>query len=145
MILSINTKYVFALVVLCLLFSFFYLPIPTHAAGTMSGIIFECDPVKKTVGTQEFIIYGECTFDDLVKAVTSAVDKIVEIALGFSVVVIAWAGYLFMVSGDKPGERTKARGMLWKVVEGIFFIIAASLIVHLIASTLLNESVVKVT
>jgi Type IV secretion system pilin len=51
-------------------------------------------------------------------------------------IVIAWAGFNYMVSGGNPGKRAQANGILTKAVIGIFFIVAAWLIVQFIVKAL---------
>lgn len=99
-----------------------------------TGITYECG---------DGITAGNCSFDDLVAAVKKALDFGIKFALSFSVVVIAYAGYRYMISGDNPGERKKANEMLWKVALGIVYILAAWLIVTLITNALLTEDVKK--
>lgn len=79
---------------------------------------------------------GECTFDDLITAVKRLTDWGTVFAIGFSVIVIAWAGIRYILSGGNPGERTKATNMLLSVVKGIVIIIAAWGIVRLILTGL---------
>ncbi len=93
-----------------------------------TGIVYECDH-----GTD-----GECNFNDLIEAVRKVINWGTIFALQFSVVVIAWAGFRYMKSGDNAGERTKANEMLWKVVVGIFFILTAWVIVTLLMNVLVD-------
>ena len=80
---------------------------------------------------------GECTFQDLIKAVQKVVKWGTIFALEFSVVVIAYAGFTYMTSGNNPGKRAEANTMLKKVLIGIGFILGAWLIVTLITNGLL--------
>ena len=99
-------------------------PVPTPAPAGASGITWECSPP------------GNCTFGDLINAVKTVVKWGTIFALEFSVVVIAYAGFKYMISGEKPAERAAANKMLRSVVIGIIFILAAWLIVTLIISGL---------
>lgn len=103
-----------------------------------TGITYECPP-EIVNGVS---VYGNCKFEDLIKAVQYITNKLVLFTLSFSVVVIAYAGYRYMISGDNPGERTKANEMLKKVAIGIFFILAAWLIVTLITNALVNKNLI---
>lgn len=98
---------------------------PTSGSGN-TGIVYVC-----TGGPA-----GECTFDDLIRAVKRVVDWGTIFAIQFSVVVIAYAGFKYMISGDKPGERAAANQMMLKVVKGMIFILLAWVIVRLILSAL---------
>ena len=56
-----------------------------------------------------------------------------------SVIAIVIAGFKFMISGDKPAERDAAKEILRKVAMGLFFILAAWLIVTLIMNALVDS------
>ena len=79
---------------------------------------------------------GECTFGDLIAAVKQIVNWATVFAISFSVVVIAYAGSKYMISGDNAGERKKANQMLIKVVLGFVYILLAWVIVNLVLSGL---------
>src|SRR3989344_8657377 len=87
------------------LLAFAFLPIFTYGVeapnttGKGTGITYECVDSKG--------LPGNCDFNDLIAATKKAVNYVVPIALSFTVVVIAWAGFLYMKSGDNPSERTK--------------------------------------
>ncbi len=103
-----------------------------------TGITYEC--VQKGVNGGPDV-YGNCGFDNLIAGTRDLVNFGIKITLSFSVVVIAFAGAKYMISGDMPGERKKANEMLTKVAKGIAFILAAWLIVNLITSALLKDTI----
>lgn len=98
-----------------------------------TGITYECPP---TPGPDGKPVYGNCTFQDLINAIQKALNWGRNFALTFSVIVLAYAGWKYMISGDRPAERSKANEMLRKVAIGIFLILAAWLIVTLILKAL---------
>ena len=108
-----------------------------------TGITYEC--VQKGAGPivngVKSDIYGNCGFYDLVSAVIAVVNWGTTFALAFSVVVIAYAGFIYMKSGGSSSERDKANGMLWRVVIGIAVILAAWFIVKIISDVLLTGQV----
>lgn len=108
----------------------------TEAPNT--GITYECVSIKNGV-----TVYGECGYNNLIQATKKALDKIFIFVLEFSVVVIAWVGFNFMISQGNPGKIKEARDMFLKVAKGIGFILAAWLIVNLIATALLSDDVIK--
>lgn len=77
-------------------------------------------------------VAGECTFDDLIRAVQKLTNWGSLFAIQFSVVVLAWAGFKYMISGDNAGERKEANKLIMNVLKGIALIICAWLIVNLI-------------
>ncbi len=119
-------------VLLANIFVFFLLFLIPAFSGAQGGIVYECNHPNKPV--------GECDFNDLILAVKKVVNWLIVFTLEFSVVIIAYAGFNYMVSGDNPGKRTEANKMLTKVVIGIFFVLAAWLIVTLIANVLLDPA-----
>ncbi len=122
----------------------FFIPIFTYSAPTLdttakkTGITYEC---QKTVNGQ--VLPGECDFNDVIAATQRVVKFGVTFALGFSVIVIAYAGFNYMISGDNPGKRKDANSMLFKVAIGIIFILIAWLIVTLILNALEVNNIVK--
>jgi len=104
----------------------------TRPAATDTGITYECEKNG---------VYGNCSFDDFIKAVKKIINAGTVLALAFSVVVIAYAGFIYMKSGDSAAERSKANTMFVKVGIGIAAILGAWLIVKLITDQLLTEQV----
>ncbi|MFZ2522468.1 MAG: hypothetical protein WAZ10_04085 [Minisyncoccia bacterium] len=115
-------------ILLFLVFLFLFTPLVSHAQ-----FVYECPGVGG--------IAGECTFDDLIRAVRRVTNEGTKFALGFSVIVIAWAGFRFMMGGESASERAKAAGMLLKVVQGIAIIIIAWVLVRLITTALLDDNI----
>ena len=101
-----------------------------------TGITYDCANERRDTK------YGECTFEDVVKATKSLVNYAIKFALFFSVIVIAVAGGRYMMSGDNASERAKANKMLLSVVKGTVIVIAAWLIVNLITTALLRPGVI---
>jgi hypothetical protein len=99
--------------------------------GVIKGITYICNNGAP----------GECTFNDVVEAIKHIVNWGIQFALLFSIIIIAYAGYLYMISGDSPGERAKANKMFVSVAKGIFFALGAWLIVTLITNALLNDDI----
>lgn len=107
--------------------------LPQDGRGT--GITYECKDAKGVI--------GNCDFQDLLAAVKKVVNFAVGFTLFFSVVVIAFAGFKYMTSGDNASKRTEANKMLLSVAKGIVFILAAWLIVSLILRALQVDSPIQ--
>lgn len=120
-----------------LFLSVFLFPVLVFSAGSgnNTGLTYECAGTVNNV-----TVFGNCTFDDLIMATMNLVNKIIPIALGFSVVVIAYAGFQYMASGTNSGARTKANRALQYVAIGIFFMLAAWLIANMIANALIDPN-----
>lgn len=95
------------------------------------GLTYECVDEKGIV--------GNCDFDDFIGAIKKVVNYAVTLVLFLSVIAIVIAGFKFMISGDKPAERDAAKEILRKVAMGLFFILAAWLIVTLIMNALVDS------
>lgn len=98
----------------------------TSAVSASTGITYECKGGAP----------GECTFTDLILAVRHFFGIAIPLAIGFSVIIIAYAGFLYMTSGGSPGNRAQANKMFISVAWGIFFMLAAWLIVTLVLNSL---------
>ncbi|KND47768.1 MAG: hypothetical protein AB201_02440 [Parcubacteria bacterium C7867-006] len=109
----------------------------TTGGGQSTGITYECS----RPGPNGTTIYGDCGFNDLIYAVKKFFGIAIPLALAFTVVIIAYVGFEYMTSGGNPGARARANGRLVKVAWGIFFMLAAWLIVTLITNSLLNNNV----
>lgn len=116
------------------LFSFAQIDRSGGDSGT--GLTYEC---KKIVNGTD--VYGECDYSDLILAVKKFFKVATPLALAFSVVVIAYAGFLYMKSGNNASQRTKANEMFIKIAWGVFFMLGAWVIVTLITDSLLNVNV----
>jgi hypothetical protein len=109
----------------------------TNSNNTDTGLVYECS----NKGADGKVAYGECTWEDLLKALNRLIDRAEVFALALSVGIIAYAGFNYMISGDNPGKRKEANTMLKKVAIGIFWMLAAYLVVKLITGALLNNNV----
>ena len=109
---------------------------PVIVSAASSGLTWECgtnDPATNTYTA------GNCTFADMVAATKHVLNWAVGFALFFSVIVIAYAGFLFMQSGGSSSKRDQAKGMLTKVAIGIAWVIAAWLVVNLVTTVLMGR------
>lgn len=108
------------------------------SAGT--GFTYEC--IEPTAGPNGGPRYGNCTWNNLIEAVQRFFDFLIPFALFFTVVVLTYAGFFYMKSGTNPSDRTKANRMFQNVAIGIFFILAAWLIVKLITNALIGDTTI---
>ena len=78
-----------------------------------------------------------------VGAVLQFIQNIMNVLISFAVVVmsliIAWAGFLFVMSAANPESRSKARGMLINAFIGLFIVLSAWLIVDFIMKHLYGD------
>ena len=107
---------------------------PSTSWSSITGITWDCQIEHGLPDTEA----GNCTFQDVILAIQRLVKWATEFALGFSVVVLAYAGYKYMISGDNASKRKDANKMIYNVVIGIIIVLAAWLIVTLITGALLQ-------
>ena len=120
-----------------------YVPVFSYAQTVDTGIVYDCQ-LSHQYRFNQTTQPGQCTFADLLYEVQNLVAFGRNIALELSVIFIAYAGFLYLTSGDKPAQRQKANKVLLNVVYGIIFILAAWLIVNLITNVLLGKSLTNI-
>ena len=91
-------------------------------------------------GWKPLIVCGgpNCGFNEIILLVNNLIHDLVIISTLLAVIVFCYAGFILLTSGGKAGALDKAKGMLFKVVIGYLWILAAWLIVYTITSTLLK-------
>jgi hypothetical protein len=117
------------------LLSFFLVPAFSYAEQSKdknTGITYECGDGPTA---------GNCTWDDLIAATKKIVDWGIEFALFFTVIVLVYIGGEYMYYSDNAAKRSAANQHFISVAKGIFFMLAAWLIVTLITSSLLKDDV----
>ena len=131
-----NKKFLARTVSLLLLFVFLF-PVLIYAEGSPTNAgprLVRCGNAGadgKTV---------MCTFDDLIALINRIIDWIIGISGTIFAVSLIYGGFLYMTSGDKPGNKEKAINILWNTVKGFVIILVAWLIVQTILKTLATDS-----
>lgn len=77
-----------------------------------------------------------CDFEDFIQLITNVVNFAVKVAIAFSAVVFAYAGWLYLTSGGDEGKIKQAHELFIKVLWGFLFALGAFLIVQLITQQL---------
>lgn len=80
----------------------------------------------------------DCDFADFIQLFKNVMDYLVYISFPIAALMFAYAGWLFISSVDNPGQRSTARGVMWKVGIGFAVILAAWLLVYTLTSALLK-------
>lgn len=70
-----------------------------------------------------------CGWNELIQMGQNIITDAIYFAAMLAIVSIVYAGYLYMTSGGDAGARKTANKVLWNVVMGIFFTLAAWLLV----------------
>ena len=77
-----------------------------------------------------------CGFNEVLGVINAVVNFILNYAiLPIAIVVFVYGGFLYMTSGSDASKRTKAKKMFGKLLWGIFFCLAAWVIVKIILET----------
>lgn len=104
-------------------------PVVVDAAGggLTSFVPDECygKPVQDASGN----IKVTCGWEQLMKMGQNIIRNAIYLAAMAAVVSMVYAGYLYMTSGDNAGARKTANGIFGNVIKGIFFTMAAWLLV----------------
>jgi hypothetical protein len=87
----------------------------------------------------------KCTFKDLITVANGIINALFFAVIIISPVLIAIAGYRYIISSDQPAERTKANGQLKSLVIGLVIIACAYAIVSLVLKVLIDQSNLSVT
>lgn len=102
-------------------------PVVVDAAGLTSFVPDECYG-KATQGANGQVTV-QCGWEQLMKMGQNIIRNAIYLAAMAAVIALVYAGYLYMTSGDDPGARKTAHGIFGNVIKGIFFTMAAWLLV----------------
>ena len=94
-----------------------------------TGVVDPKDPLSK-----------ECTFNDVLKLADNIIKAIFIAILVISPVLIAYAGYRYIMSGGQPAERAKASQQLLNLVIGLVIVACAYGVVNLVLNALLSQT-----
>lgn len=112
-------------------------PAPALAARTFGLVPIVPDSCyEKPTQTVGGRVQMKCGWEELVQMGQNIIYDAIYFAAMIAVISIVYAGYLYMSSGDDAGARGKANGILWNVVIGIFFTMAAWLLVNTVVKFL---------
>ncbi|MFH0846383.1 MAG: hypothetical protein V1851_03240 [Patescibacteria group bacterium] len=107
-----------------------YLPVNAESSiwKNMGDALIPCKPQLAKNGS---IVEGtECGFYSLVQGVSNVINFLIELGIVISVLMFAYAGFLYITEREKAKERAKK--IFMGVIMGMFFMLAAWLIVQLI-------------
>lgn len=77
-----------------------------------------------------------CGWPELVRLINQLIQFVFFLTSIIATISIAYAGWLFLTSGDNAGNRTKAKGILWNTVVGIIIIFTGWIVVQFILVSL---------
>lgn len=121
-IIAVHTLFPLAILIVCAT------PFALNAQGLTSFVPDEC----YGAATQDKItgrLSVNCGWEQLMQMGQTIIRNAIYLAVMASVVAIVYSGYLLMTSGDNEGNRKKAKEIMGKVIIGIFYTMAAWLLV----------------
>lgn len=102
-------------------------PLAVTAAGLTSFVPDECYG-KATQGANGQVTV-KCGWEQLMQMGQNIIRNAIYLAAMAAVIALVYAGYLYMTSGDDTGARKTAHSIFGNVIKGIFFTMAAWLLV----------------
>ncbi len=119
-----NTKLIFTVI---LLFSIFLFSTPVFAAGLV--------PCGTTANPKM------CTVCDFFVLIQNIIKFLLYIFASLATLMIIYIAFLFMFSGGSPAKITDAKGKLWLVIIGIFWVLGSWLVLNTILNFIVDKSV----
>lgn len=99
--------------------------------------LLEAAPLVPCDGT----IKSPCTFGSFLKLVQNVINYLLILAVPIATAFFAYAGFLVMTSGDSSDKRGKAWQIFKDIGWGVFWILAAWMVVSIIVTALANPNI----
>lgn len=112
----------------------FILPIFVSAKGGDSGFNF-----GKSLVTCDGSAGYPCDFDAFIKMINRIINWIISISTVIFAISLIYGGFLYMTSGENPGNKSKAIDIMWNTLKGFVIVLIAWLIVYTILINLVDE------
>ena len=110
----------------------FFMPVVSSAA------IIECGNSVTDGGITT--IPNPCTFADFVATINRVINWFISIAGVIFTISAIWGGFLYMTSGQNPGNKAKAKSILWSTLIGFVIILTSWLIVYTLLTYLVPDN-----
>lgn len=95
-------------------------------------VLAQADPIIPCDGTPE----NPCGFPEFIILIDNSISFVLKyLVLPLSAVVLAYGGFLYLTSSGNPGKRAKANTAFTSLLWGLFFCLAAWVIVKIILTT----------
>lgn len=82
----------------------------------------------------------DCKFEHLITVANGIINALFFAVMIISPILIALAGYRYIISSDQPAERARANGQLKSLVIGLAIIACAYAIVKLVLNVLIGQN-----
>lgn len=87
----------------------------------------------------------DCDFDSVILLVKGIFSRLIKYAFIISPILIAYAGGLYIIDGNKPGSRSKANTILKSIVIGLGVMILSWTIISLFLKIFANDRVIELS
>lgn len=84
----------------------------------------------------------DCTFNDVLKLADNIIKALFFAIMLISPLLIAHAGYLFIISSSNPKERERAKARLLNIVIGLVIVACSYGVVKLVLNVLLKPTTI---
>jgi cytochrome bd-type quinol oxidase subunit 2 len=79
---------------------------------------------------------NDCDFNAFVKTISKLLEFLFQLTTIIAIVVITYAGFLYLTAGENSGNISKAHQLLWYAVIGFLIALSAWLIVEVLLNSL---------
>jgi hypothetical protein len=80
-----------------------------------------------------------CNFEHFVELGRRIINLAIYLAIPLAALSFAWAGFTILTAGGNMGQRDKGKKIFTKVAIGLFWVLAAWLVINTILSALLKD------
>lgn len=80
-----------------------------------------------------------CDYDDFVGTINNIINWVITSAGVIFTISAIWGGFLYMTSGLKPGNKEKAKNILWSTIIGFIIVLCSWLIVYTLLGFLVDK------
>lgn len=123
-------KFLISLGSFAILMSLIFVPVFVGAETTGASLgLFPCNG-------------PDCTFNDVLKLADSIIKTLFFAIMIISPLLIAYAGYRYIMSGGQPAERAKASQQLLNLVIGLVIVACSYAVVKLVLNVLLKQTTI---
>ncbi len=121
------------LAVLVILLSTFYFLLSISSASA-AGLV----PCGLGLSTDKG--FKACTFCDFFVLIQNIITFLLKVFASLATLAVIYIAFLFMFSGGSPAKITDAKGKLWLVVIGIFWVLGSWLVLNTILNFVVDPS-----
>ena len=109
----------------------------------LPGLTFAADSLvpcgNSTTVNGVTTIPAPCDFEYFIMMINGIINWIIGIATVIFTISAIYGGFLYLTSGDKPGNKDKAKSILWSTLTGFVIILVSWLIIFTILNALIPK------